>query len=488
MRSLLSNTGTDREEARLRPPNAGELLAFAFLGACVLLALWQGRERSTFRPGKPMARLYVERTPTESEIAANHTRAKFEPRVGCLLGAYIDLDPNLKSVYRDQNGKFRRVPQEFEAIVGKPHASYFFYLGYGQPLPMDWVRRLAREGRYVHIALEPNDGLETVRDDAYLTRLAQDMGKSNARIFLRFASEMNGPWTRYHGDPKQYIEKWRLVTATMRRHAPNVAMLWCPYTTPKTHITKYYPGDAWVDWVGVNMYSVTYYNLQRHRPGWADHPADLLRWMYEKYASRKPIMIAEYAATHFSAVDDGPCVEFARESIATLYHVIPRLFPRVKCITYFNTNNLLLQHRKNNNYSVTDEPSVTEAYRRAIAPPYYLSSDRPPTPFRMPLPLSDGDALAGRVVLSVVARSPERDATARVLIDGVEVFRSSDPGAREFELSTENYAPGEHVVTVEAYRPRGALAARSRLRLHFRRMAESEVHLTSKSTRSNPTE
>jgi hypothetical protein len=466
----------------------GELFGLAFIGGCVLLALWQGKERSTFRPDKPIAKLYIERVPTESEIAANYTGAKFEPRVGCLLGAYIDLDPNLKQVYRDQNGKYRRIPQEFEAIVGKPHASYFFYLGYGQSLPMDWVRHLAQEGRYVHIALEPNDGLDSVQADGYLTRLAKDMAASGARIFLRFASEMNGPWTRYHGDPRKYIQKWRLVTQTMRAHAPNVAMLWCPYTTPKTYIADYYPGDEWVDWVGVNMYSVTYYNLQRNRPGWADHPADLLRWMYQKYSSRKPMMIAEYAATHFSAVEGTPCIEFARDSIATLYQVLPRLFPRVKCITYFNTNNLLLQHRKNNNYSVTDAPEVTEAYRRAIAPTYFLSSDLVPEPFLAPLPLNDGEELVGRVRLSVVVRSPERNATVRVLIDGVEVFRSSDPGDREFELVTNDYAVGDHDVTVEAYRPRGALAARTKLRLRFRHAPEGPNHLKSRSTRSNATE
>ena len=50
-----------------------------------------------------------------------------------------------------------------------------------------------------------------VRDDAYLRRLADDMKKSGAKIFLRFASEMNGTWTVYQKNPKQYREKYRLA-------------------------------------------------------------------------------------------------------------------------------------------------------------------------------------------------------------------------------------------------------------------------------------
>gem|GEM_PF-5433270 len=72
--------------------------------------------------------------------------ALFEPKSGCYLGAYIELDPSLKNVFVDQNASRRKLPSEFELVVGKSHAMYFFYLGYGRPLPMDWVRYLAKHG------------------------------------------------------------------------------------------------------------------------------------------------------------------------------------------------------------------------------------------------------------------------------------------------------------------------------------------------------
>ncbi|HLJ56681.1 MAG TPA: glycosyl hydrolase, partial [Chthonomonadaceae bacterium] len=205
--------------------------------------------------GRPEARLYLVRQPTTAEAARLNTHAKYEPAVGCYLGAYIDFDATLTERVRDETGTAHASPTAFEAVAGKLHAMYFFYMGYGKRLPLDWVRELARQGKMVHIALEPNRGLGEVRDDAYLRRLADELKQSGARVFLRFASEMNGKWTRYHGNPGLYRAKFRLVHDVMRKRAPNVAMVWCPYATPRWNITEYYPGDDATDWVGVNMYS-----------------------------------------------------------------------------------------------------------------------------------------------------------------------------------------------------------------------------------------
>jgi hypothetical protein len=57
--------------------------------------------------------------------------AKHEPPAGCILGAFIDLDPNLTEIYRDETRKPRKLPEEFERRVGVTHGLYFFYLGYG---------------------------------------------------------------------------------------------------------------------------------------------------------------------------------------------------------------------------------------------------------------------------------------------------------------------------------------------------------------------
>ena len=305
------------------------------------------------------------------------THAKYEPEVGCYLGAFIDFDSTLRDPVRIKGNPPHFLPEEFERIVGKPHAMYFFYLGYGKNLPLEWVRELGKRNKFVHIALEPNSGLAKVKDDAYLQRLADDMKRSGAKIFLRFASEMNGDWTIYSKSPAEYRKKYKLVHQVMHRRAPNVATVWCPYTFPRWNLKDYYPGDDATDWVGINAYNVTYHNNSLASPSENEHPCDLLRQVYDLYAARKPMMICEYAATHYSRVEGKPRPDFALRKILTLYTALPRIFPRIKCINYFDGNALqYAAERASNDYSVTNDSQVIAAYRWSVAPPYFLASSR----------------------------------------------------------------------------------------------------------------
>jgi hypothetical protein len=315
-------------------------------------------------------------SPADSPAKSGKVRmlAKHEPAYGCFIGAFIDLDPLLPTVYKDQDGRRHKLPEEFESVVGKPHAMYFYYHGYGKPLPTDWVKRLAGQGKLVQIALEPNQGLDKVQDDEYLKTLADQMRESGARIFLRFASEMNAPWTKYSGKPQLYRQKFKLVHDVMERLAPNVAMVWCPAAEPKNAITDYYPGDDAVDWVGVNFYNVTFHNLDFSRPGDNVDPRLQLRYVYKLYSDRKPIIICEYGATHYSMLEGARNASFASQRIKKLYAALRTDFTRVKSVNYFNSNNIAsVPGRDLQNYSLTDDDDVLAAYRQAVASPYFLS-------------------------------------------------------------------------------------------------------------------
>jgi hypothetical protein len=72
-------------------------------------------------------------------------------------------------------------------------------------------------------------------------RLGTASGTHQSADYLRWGSEMNGPWTKYGKDPKQYVEKFRLVTKVMREEAPNVAMVWTPFCRARRAHRSYYP-------------------------------------------------------------------------------------------------------------------------------------------------------------------------------------------------------------------------------------------------------
>jgi hypothetical protein len=382
--------------------------------------------------------------------------AAFEPETGCMIGAYIDKDP-LLTTYRTVDGREHADPLEFDAITGKKHAMYFFYQGYGRPLPKNWVAELKARAKVVHIALEPNNGLEYVRDDEYLNNLAKDMAQTGATIFLRYASEMNGAWVAYGGNPRKYIEKWRIVHRVMKRHAPNVVLVWCPYTTPRESINDYYPGDAYVDWVGVNMYNVTYFNQNPRTPAMHVKPTDMLDQVYRTYSSRKPIMICEYGVTNFSALENRPVIDYAVKCITDLYAALPVKYPRVKCINYFNANALLISHRRNNDYSVTSHPRVLEAYRKAISNPYFLSKLPSSDDTTPPAPIGSTTIVHTESVLRVTGAPV--DARLVVWAADRKVFDGTPDPSWSITAAKAGLSPGLAELRIEAFDTNGLCVA-----------------------------
>jgi hypothetical protein len=296
---------------------------------------------------------------------AGYSLSKLEPETGIYLGAYVLQD---MFINQDMN--------VFNEMTQKRHASFFKYVGYGQPFPKRWVDDVKAVGAVPHIAFEPNNGLDEIEDDRYLRTFARDAHASGVPIFLRFASEMNGTWTAYSGESRKFIKKWKLVHDVMEAEAPEVAMVWTVFTFPEASIKQYYPGDLYVDWVGVNIYNVMYHNNSIRQKADKEDPLKLLDYVYNSFSHKKPIQISEYGATHYSATDNRYHVDFAKNKIARLYEFLPSKYPRVKSIFYFDVNNVLNapEGRKINDYSITNNDDILNTYAAAVQNPRYLTN------------------------------------------------------------------------------------------------------------------
>jgi hypothetical protein len=292
--------------------------------------------------------------------------AKFEPLRGCYIGAFIEKDFAFQ--FKSSDAKI----EVFEQLTRKKHASYFTYCGYGTPFPGNWVASVKRAGGAPHIAFEPNHGLDEVTDSAYLRAWARDAARSGVPIFLRWASEMNGPWMKYNGNPELYKQKFRLVANIMRQEAPNVAMVWTPFTDPQNAIAQYYPGDAAVDWVGINIYSVYVNDGDPTRPAWTKDPLQQLRFIYENYAARKPIHISEYAATVQCKGTNQDTVDFAIEKMTRFYNGLRTQFPRVKSVNWFCLDTIRAG-LANNNYSFLQNGRALNTYSNLVGNAHFLS-------------------------------------------------------------------------------------------------------------------
>jgi len=304
---------------------------------------------------------------TAPVLPSSFKLAKLEPVAGCYLGA-LDNYPVDDA-------------DNFERRTGRPLALCFDYARYGAPFPMDWARKQARAGRAIQIAWEPND-IRAVRDDDYLNKWAEDAGKCGTPMFLRFGGEMNGNWTSWGRDPLAYRRAFRLVHQVINRHAANVALVWAPGAVPTRNLDDYYPGDDVVDWVGISLYLVRYYDDDLSRPAWQDGPASFIAPFYEKYAARKPLCLTECGISRRSRVEGKDADPYAAARIFDLLDAIKIRYPRLKMFCWFTRNNLETAQlgRRLNDYSLPDGSAALTAFRGATSDPYFLSrmEDTPP--------------------------------------------------------------------------------------------------------------
>lgn len=289
--------------------------------------------------------------------------ARGEPASGMYLGANIEREEAARNA-----GTFNK-------LVNKDHAMFFMYRRYGVDFPVQFARELKKENASLQIAWEP-DSLNNVNVDDYLRKFANAIKDSGIPVFIRFASEMNGPWVPYHGNPALYIEKFRLVSTYVRNIAPNAIMVWSPNTMPEKPIADYYPGADVVDWVGVNFYSVIYNDGDRARAADWRFPTDSLDYVYNRYSKAHPIMVAEWAASHRASIDTVDKPEFAHQKMREFFRTVPLRYPRLKAASWlsFNAMKYAKGDRQLNNYSLFDNSEVTEVYKQEINDPHFLSA------------------------------------------------------------------------------------------------------------------
>lgn len=286
--------------------------------------------------------------------------AKFEPEYGTYIGMYTERDPQMNNYY-DRSEKF----------YGKKHALYLAYSQVGKPFPKQYVARAKQAGAALQIAWEPMDGLDAVKEET-VRQWAREAKASGIPIFLRYASEMNGNWVVWHGDPQKYIQNFRMVHDIMEQEAPNVAMVWSPGDVPMYSIAPYYPGDDYVDWVGVSLYSEPYENGDPKQGNMqATSPVERLDYLYRTYADRKPLMISETAVSHYANLPQESFTDYGLLNLQRLYEIMPYKYPRLKSITYFNVN--LEMKESKNNYLLRDNEAMMKLYSRMISSPFYLT-------------------------------------------------------------------------------------------------------------------
>ena len=119
-------------------------------------------------------------------------------------------------------------------------------------------------------------------------------------MYLRIGYEFDGAWNRGYANKTSYILAFRRIVEVMREQAvKNVAYVWQASTSPlddiidtsHENIQDWYPGDAYVDWLGLSWFlpADEVGHGQTSQRLLADEVVTLARFKH------KPVMIAEAA-------------------------------------------------------------------------------------------------------------------------------------------------------------------------------------------------
>ena len=199
--------------------------------------------------------------------------------------------------------------------------------------------------------------------DDYFKQAALAVKNFGGPVFISIDHEMNGNWYPYsqaypgaQTTAADYVVAWRRIVDIFRSSgADNVAWVWSPNVPDVGGVgyAAYYPGDDYVDWVGVSLYS--------------GNDPRAMDAIYGKYAAKKPFFITEWATApeknKYNARFPGE-VAWVKEFFETLN----RDYPRVKAISWFNWN------QGDGDYRLQRVPEQARAYAADVAAPRYLDS------------------------------------------------------------------------------------------------------------------
>jgi cellulose synthase (UDP-forming) len=209
-------------------------------------------------------------------------------------------------------------------------------------IPIEEIDALYRSGVPVLLTYEPwpLDGhsrwrvLSDTSDGEYddvIRAGARAIASLDQPMLIRFGHEMDinllYPWSGRN--PDRYVQAYqRVVTLFREEGATNVLWVWSPGGT--LDAGRYYPGDAFVDYVGFTVLQYTVWELEAGH----DEPRPIKDLLNEKYQLfldfNKPMIVAEFGVNLTTDLEN-----------VALRDVIVSLpdFPHIRAVVYFNDRN-----------------------------------------------------------------------------------------------------------------------------------------------------
>jgi len=207
--------------------------------------------------------------------------------------------------------------------------------------------------------------------DSYIRSFAEGARDWGHPFFLRFDWEMNGGWFPWaegaNGNQQgEFVAAWRHVHDIFASvGATNVNWVWCPNVDPDgifQGLGPLYPGDAYVDWTGLDGYN------------WGTNPVKPDRWrsfdelfgstyhqIADTIAPTKPMLIGEMGSTEVGGSKAG----WIEDALAK----IPSAYPKLGGLLWFET------YIEGMDWPIESSSAATDAFAEGIGSPAYAGND-----------------------------------------------------------------------------------------------------------------
>ncbi len=369
-----------------------------------------------------------------------------EPKVGTLQGSVCHRDAS-KSIQSGESAILIYV--EFE-----PNSSYSmqYWVEYytknekGQKaLAGDSVIELAwnfpKEAGQLSDILNGNN-------DSYIIDSLKYLGTLNTKILLRIGAEMN-VWTNLP-DGQQYRDSFKKIAGYARQYTKNVALVFSPgdVSTWGKNYTDYYPGDEYVDWIGVS----TYYRgegAKNNRAadafyGTGDYSASILpmlRLLTETFP-KKPMIISECGFAYYTTTN-GDQTAAAIDRMKKFYSFLTIQYPQIKAVLYFDNELPEEKYR----YSLSGSAQLKTEYLNIVKQDTFLSSSKGSA--KGYTRLSNVNEKMDVIKLYTNALFPRLDkTTCAYYLDG-KLVKTTSEVPYSLELQVKDLSAGEHTIKVD---------------------------------------
>lgn len=198
--------------------------------------------------------------------------------------------------------------------------------------------------------------------DSYILASAQSAKAWGSLMYIRLAHEMNltgspfGPG-KNGNTAAEYMAAWRHVVTIFRQAgATNVEWVWSPNVQcgGSCPFTSFYPGDQWVDWVGLDGYN---YAGVDSVPWWTFSQVFGPSITTMKSLTTKPLMIAETASSNVG----GSQADWITQAFL---QQIPSLYPNIRAAVWFD-------RVKETDWRVNSTAASQAAWDAVVASPLY---------------------------------------------------------------------------------------------------------------------